>query len=218
MLNCMQEKQYQGKSIQNFLDELASKTPTPGGGSAAALTGALAAALSSMVANLTIGKKKFEQVEDEMKTVLLKCERLRTRFTELIIEDDRAFSALMDAFKMPRNSKEEREVRSSKIQESTKTATLLPLEMMQLCCELLPLAMAAAVKGNPNAISDAGISALLAGTTAQAAALNVNINLLGIQDRKWAQDKFNEVNRLLKEIRQGTETVMKLVTQKLSGQ
>jgi len=205
------------KTLQTFLDDLASKAPAPGGGGASALTGALAAALGSMVCNLTVGRKKFAGVEDEMKMVLEKTEKIRNRFTELIDEDEEAFTGLMNGFKMPKESELEKTLRSEKIQSATKKAALVPLEMMHHCCDLIPLAMAAAVKGNPNVLSDAGVSALLAGAAAQAAALNVHINLSGLKDRKWAQDKFAEMNRMLKEIREGTDGVMKVVTGKMSA-
>lgn len=208
---------YQDESLQSFLDKLASKSPTPGGGAGAAAAGAVGAALSAMVCNLTIGKKKFAGVENQMLTILENTEALRKRFTELIGEDDQAFTALMDAFKMPKETDEEKSLRSSKIQATTKHAALVPLEMMKLCCDLIPLAHAGAVKGNPNVVSDAGVSAILAGAAAQAAALNVHINLLGIKDRNWAQEKFAEMNRMLKEVREGTDLVMQSVTKVLSG-
>lgn len=205
------------KTLELFLNDLASKAPAPGGGGASALCGALAAALSSMVCNLTVGRKKFAGVESEMRMVLDKTEKIRTRFSELIDEDETAFSALMDAFKLPKETDENQILRSEKIQAATKNAALVPLEMMHHCCDLIPLAMASAVKGNPSVISDAGVSALLAGAAAQAAALNVHINLSGLKDRKWAQDKFAEMNRMLKEIREGTDGVMRVVTGKMSA-
>jgi len=204
------------KPLQTFLNELASSAPAPGGGAAAALCGALSGALTSMVCNLTIGKKKFIAVEPEMQTVLEHSERLRRRFTKLIEEDELAFNVLIDAFKLPKDTEAEKEIRTAKVQEATKKAALAPLEMMNLCCELLPLALAGAVKGNPNVVSDAGVSAITAGAAAQAAALNVHINLLGIKDRVWAEEKFAEMNRMLKEVKEMSDTVMKAVTQKLS--
>ena len=208
---------YRDEPLQTFLDKLASRFPTPGGGAGSAVAGALGAALGSMVCNLTIGKKKYAQVENQMRTILEKTEALRKRFTELIDEDDQAFSALMDAFKMPKETADEKSARSVKIQETTKHAALIPLEIMKLCCDLIPLAHAGAVKGNPNVVSDAGVSAILAGAAAQAAALNVHINLLGIKDRKWAEEKFAEMNRMLKEVREGSDLVMQSVTKVLSG-
>jgi len=209
---------YSDKTLQQFLDELASKSPTPGGGAAAALAGALSAALTAMVCHLTLGKKKFAAVEVEMKIILDKAETLRMRFTELIDEDDAAFSALMDAFKLPKETEAQQRLRSDAVQEATKLAALVPLEMMHLCCELLPLTQAGAVKGNPQVISDAGVAAILAAAAAQSAALNVHINLLGIKDRKWAEDKFAQMNRMLKEVRESSDTVMKIVAKVMSGQ
>lgn len=204
-------------NIKDFLEDLSSKKPTPGGGGAAALCGSMATALTSMVCNLTIGKKKYADVEEQMQEILVKTNTLREKFNHLIDDDADAFRKLLSAFKQPKESEEDNKIRSEKIQTATKRAALVPLEVIRHCVEVLPLTSSAAQKGNINAVSDAGVSALLIGAAAQSAALNVNINLMGISDRKWAQDTFNEMNKLLNDIRIGTDAVFKIVSEKMGG-
>jgi len=200
-----------------FLDNLASAQPTPGGGGAAALSGAMGAALNSMVCNLTIGKKKYQDVSEEMKTVLEHSENIRQRFSELIDEDAKAFDSLMNAFRLPKETDEEKKVRSDSIQECTKTAALVPLEMIKLCVKLVPYINIGAEKGNINVVSDAGVAMLCIGSAAQSAALNVNINLMGISDRKWAKDIFDDMNNMLSQIRLGNEVILKTVAEKMGS-
>jgi formiminotetrahydrofolate cyclodeaminase len=201
--------------LKRFLDELASKQPTPGGGGAAALAGAMSAALCSMVCNLTIGKKKYAEIEPAMQELLNKSETLRSRLSELIARDAEAFEALIKAFRLPKETEVEREIRAQEVESATKNAALVPLEIMRHCCDILPLAFAV-TKGNEQAVSDAGVSAILAAAGAQSAALNVHINLSGLRDREWAKARFEEVNRMLKESHEGAEAVLKIVSQKIS--
>ena len=203
--------------IGTFLEDLASGKPTPGGGGAAALCGSMAAALTSMVCNLTIGKKKYADVSQRMEEILAEADALRRDFNELIDKDAEAFSELLSAFKMPKETDDEKAVRSQTIQEATVKAASVPLEVIRKCLKVLPLANYAAEKGNANAVSDAGVSALLVGAAAQSAALNVNINLMGIKDREWAGQVFKEMTKTLTDIRMGTETVLKTVSEKIAG-
>jgi formiminotetrahydrofolate cyclodeaminase len=205
------------KKLAVFLDELASAEPTPGGGGAAAICGAMASALTSMVCNLTIGKKKYLEVSEQMKGVLAQSEELRREFLKLSDEDARAFQGLISAFKMPQETEEQKSLRSEAIQRETMNAAMVPMEVIRKCKELLPLSGNAAEKGNINAISDAGVSALLLGAAAQSAALNVNINLSGIKDRQWAEVIFKEMTDLLNEIRLGTGIVLKTVSEKIGN-
>ena len=146
------------KTMHAFLDEVASSSPAPGGGSVAALAGALGAALTSMVCNLTVGKKKYADVEDEMKKVLEQSEHLRVQFTELIERDTTAFNKVMEAITLPKDTDPQKALRSAAIREATKEATLVPLEVMKHCIDALALAQAVASKGNANSVSDAGVS------------------------------------------------------------
>ena len=185
------------KTVRGFLDELASNSPAPGGGSVAALAGALGAALSSMVCNLTVGKKKYANNETEVKAVLVQSEDLRKLFTELIDKDTDAFNKVMEAYSLPKDSDAQKALRSSAIQASTKEATLVPLEVMKHVIDALALTKIVAEKGNENSSSDAGVSALMLYAAAEGAALNVKINLASIKDSEFVGWKNDELTSLL---------------------
>jgi formiminotetrahydrofolate cyclodeaminase len=163
--------------LNGFLEALASDSPTPGGGSVAALAGALGAALASMVANLTIGKKKYVDVEDDMKAVLQKTESLRLELAQLIEEDAAAFDKVMKAMKLPKETDEEKAARKAVMQASLIDAATVPLAVMEKCVDVIHLSKGVAEKGNKNAVSDAGVAALMGRAGAHAARLNVLINL-----------------------------------------
>ena len=167
--------------LHDFLGELASDSPTPGGGSVAALSGAMAAALTSMVANLTVGKKKYVDVEEDMKRVLGESEALRVELTQMVGEDAEAFDRVMAAMKLPKETPEDEARRSAALQAALVDAAMVPLAVMEKCALVVDLARVAAEKGNRNAVSDAGVAALLARAGSQAARLNVLINLSGIR-------------------------------------
>ena len=143
------------KTVTQFLDELASNSPAPGGGSVAALAGAAGAALASMVCKLTIGKKKYADVQDEMTHVLQQTEELRKELTLLIEKDTEAFNTVMAAFGLPKGTDQEQTARSAAIQEATKSATLIPLQVMKVCDKAMTHALIVAQKGNKNSASDA---------------------------------------------------------------
>jgi formiminotetrahydrofolate cyclodeaminase len=184
------------KTMNAFLDELASSSPAPGGGSVAALSGALGAALTSMVCHLTMGRKKYAEVEGDMKRVLEQSEQLRAQFTDLIDRDTMAFNKVMEAFGLPKETEPQKALRSVAITEATKEATLVPLEVMKHCIDGLALAQAVALKGNPNSLSDAGVSALMLHAALEGAALNVRINLNGLNDPEFVGWKEDDVQSL----------------------
>lgn len=184
------------KTMRAFLDEVASSSPAPGGGSVAALAGALGAALTSMVCHLTVGKKKYADVEDEMKKVLEQSEHLRVQFTELIERDTMAFNKVMEAFALPKDTDPQKALRSAAIREATKEATLVPLEVMKHCIDALALARAVASHGNVNSVSDAGVAAYMLHGALESAALNVRINLNGLNDPEFVGWKQDEVASL----------------------
>jgi len=184
------------KTIHAFLDELASSSPAPGGGSVAALSGALGSALTSMVCNLTIGKKKYADVDEEMKKVLGQAEHLREQFTELVERDTHAFNKVMEAFALPRETDPQKALRAAAIREATKEATLVPLEVMKHCIDALALAQTVAAKGNANSVSDAGVSAIMLHAALEAAALNVRINLKSLNDPDFVGWKEDELQSL----------------------
>jgi formiminotetrahydrofolate cyclodeaminase len=163
--------------LNEFLSTLASDSPTPGGGSVAALAGALGASLGSMVCSLTIGKKKYADVEDDMKAMLAKTESLRLELAELMDEDAAAFDKVMAAMKLPKETDEQKAARKAAMQSALVDAATVPFAVMEKCVEVASLAREAATKGNSNAVSDAGVSALIARAGAHSAALNVQINL-----------------------------------------
>jgi glutamate formiminotransferase/formiminotetrahydrofolate cyclodeaminase len=168
-------------TLSDFLAELASDSPAPGGGSVAALSGALAAGLTSMVANLTIGKPKYAEAEADMRSVLARSEALRLELEQLIEEDRQAFDRVMAAMKLPKETADDQAKRAAALQSALVDAASVPLDVMGKCVEVISLARVAAEKGNRNAVSDAGVAALMARAGTHAARLNVMINLPGIK-------------------------------------
>jgi formiminotetrahydrofolate cyclodeaminase len=203
-------------AIEPFLDALASQSATPGGGSAAAIIGAMGAALVSMVCNLTIGKKKYADVEDEMTNVLNEAERLRRALTDMIQDDVQAFDAVMGAYRMAKETDAEKAVRSEAIQAALIQATVVPLACCKVAREVIDLAGVAAEKGNLNVISDAGVGVLAAYAALRSAALNVYINAKMIADKGFAEASLKELEGLLAGAEDATEKAYSIVKGKLS--
>ena len=203
------------QALGAFLDELASEQPTPGGGGAAGLSGAMGAALVSMVCNLTIGKPKYAEVEGELKRVLAESEALRAKLTDAIADDVVAFDSVMAAYGLPRATDEEKAARSEKIQAALKAATDVPLECVRLCDQVIRLAEIAAEKGNVNVVSDAGVAVQAAYAGLTSAALNVRVNARSIKDREFAEGRLNELEALLRDARAMTEKTYEVVKNKL---
>jgi len=186
------------KNLEEFSRETASSEPVPGGGSIAAYSGALAAALSETVANLTIGKKKYEEVEGEMKLIVQKAELIRTNMLDNIEKDCEAFDKVMAGFKLPKNTEEERENRKKKIQEGLIIASEVPLGIAKEAFEIMPIAELVVEKGNKNAVTDGLVSAMLARTAVLSALLNVKINLNSIKDATYVEKTRKIVENLEK--------------------
>ncbi len=203
------------QSIALFLDALASKAPTPGGGSAAAVLGAQSAALTSMVCNLTIGKPKYAEVEDEMRALLEKSEGLRARLTDMIKADVDVFDKLMACYALPKESDQQKAERSEKIQAVLKEATEVPLACAKACAEAIELSRSAAEKGNLGVISDAGVAVMAGYAGLKSAALNVYINAGGMKDREFADAKLAELALILDGAEAASEDVYQLVKAKL---
>ena len=182
-----------------FLDELASENPTPGGGSAAAFTAAQAAALAEMVARLTIGKKKYAEVESEMRMIADQANGLRKKLTQAIAEDSQAFESLMAAMRLPKSTPEEIEKRSNAILESTMAASEAPLKTAELALDVLRLLALAAEKGNINAITDAGTGAALALAAITGAGANVRTNLAAYPENNHAHRIIAKLDGIEKE-------------------
>ena len=204
-------------TIAKFLDELASEQPTPGGGGAAAIMGAVGAALVSMVANLTIGKKNYEAFDAELKEARAKAEALRAELTAAINEDVDAFNAVMGAYGLPRGTDEEKAARAAAIQAALKQATDAPLRAVKACHEVIKLSAVVADKGNINVISDAGVAVLAANAGLRSAALNVYINAKSIKDREFAEIRLGEVNALTDLAALKTEEVYAVVRGKIGS-
>lgn len=208
-------------TVDNFAKELASKSPAPGGGSAAALSATLAASLSSMVFNLTIGKKAYENLKEEEKECIInalkKTEALREEYLDIMQEDTTVFLKVMDAFKMPKDSEAERSLRKIKIEEAYKLALEVPRKLCEKCFELYKYIEIAARYGNANAISDAGVSALMIQAALEGASLNVKINLASLEDIKLKDTLLKETNVLIKNGSSKKEEILKIVESKIGS-
>ena len=205
--------------LSGFLGELASGSPTPGGGSVAALCGALGAALNSMVANLTIGKKKYADYDAEMKEALAGAETLRLELTQMIDEDAAVFNKVMVALKMPKETDAEKASRKTALQQALVDAATVPLAVMEMCVGVIRTAKPVAEHGNVNAVSDAGVAALVARAGVHAAGLNVRINLGGIraeEHQEFAAKAATAIADLGGEADLACEEVMEIVLPKVS--
>lgn len=201
--------------IVDFLDKLASSSPEPGGGSASALAAAIGAALVSMVANLTIGKKKYADVQDQIEKLVKDSEAVRARLQELVQEDTEVYAVLAGAFKMPRETDEEKAARDKAIQMACREATMVPFAIAEQCLEVARLSEVAAAIGNVGAVSDAGVAALIADAAAQSAALNVKINLTTIKDQAFNEEKWSAVTDILTRTAELKEKVVEVTYKKL---
>ena len=185
-------------SVREFINELSSGNPTPGGGSVAALCGALAAALSTMVANLTVDREQYEQTRKSMEEVRMTAATLSTRFLALMQEDSDTYQKVMVAFELPRETDDQVASRQAAIEEAMKKAAAVPLETLRASEELIRVARDAVRGGNPNAITDAAAAVQLANTTAVVASYNVQINISRIKDQAFVAKCETEVTEILK--------------------
>jgi glutamate formiminotransferase/formiminotetrahydrofolate cyclodeaminase len=172
-----------GATAAEFLTAIASSDPVPGGGSVSAYAGALAAALTRMVAGLTIGRKKYVAVEPEMTVVAANAESLADRLSALVDRDAEAYASVSAAYKLPKDSDAAVKLRDEAITKSLLGAAEVPLETARLCAEAAELASTVAAKGNSNAITDAGVAAMLAEVGCRGAAYNVRVNVMSLSDR-----------------------------------
>ena len=203
------------RPVETFLNELASAAPTPGGGSAAAIMGAMGAALLSMVCNVTLGKKGQEAVESDMRAVRDETERLRARLTAMVGEDIAAFDELMAAYRLPKTSDAEKSRRAEAIQLNLRAATETPLACARACAEVVMLARPAAEKGFAGVVSDAGVGVLAAHSALRSAALNVYINAPSLKDLAYASAATAEIQTLLGHSARESEAVFELVRGRL---
>ncbi|MBI1809444.1 MAG: glutamate formimidoyltransferase [Gemmatimonadetes bacterium] len=188
-----------GESLSGFVAAVASGAPVPGGGSVAALTGQLAAALAQMVAGLTIGRKKYVAVEGEFKELALQAVTLGNRLAALVKEDADAYTLVSDAYKLPKETPEQRDARDAAILRGLVKAAEVPLETARACGAVAKLAVVCATKGNANAVSDAGVAALMADAACRGAAYNVRINVASMSDKTVGATLAAEASRLVAE-------------------
>ena len=187
-------------TVEGFINETASSSPAPGGGSIAALNAASSAALITMVTNLTLGKEKYAAVEGDMKEVAAKAGALKDDFLALIDEDSNAFNKIMAAFKLPKDTDEAKKARSAAIQDATKGAALVPFKVGQKANELFALAEEVITKGNQNAITDGAVAAMNARAAVRGAFLNVKINLGSIKDGLFVEDLQKKMAEIENEV------------------
>ncbi|MBR5336483.1 MAG: cyclodeaminase/cyclohydrolase family protein [Lachnospiraceae bacterium] len=174
-----------------FTEVLSSSDPTPGGGGASALVGAIGVALGSMVANLTVGKKKYADVEEEIKGLRTKAESLREQLLILVQKDADNFEPLAKAYGMPKDTEEEKKAKAEIMEKALKEACSVPMDIMKLCCEAIELHEGFAHKGSALAVSDAGVGVEFCKAALRGASLNVFINTKLMTDREYA-DKINK--------------------------
>jgi len=198
--------------ITEYLEKAAEGTAVPGGGSVAALNAALAAGLSEMVANLTIGKKGYETSEGDMRDILHKATALRAKLTAAIDRDADAYSKVLAAFKMPKETDAAKQLRSRKIQEAFKQAALVPLETARDAAEVMDLAGKAIKSGNKNMVTDGAVAVMNARTAVLAALYNVKINLTSIRDDEFVKILTREVNELEQQARDKERDMLSYVS------
>jgi len=208
---------YLDQPLRSFLEDTASKTPTPGGGSVAALVGSLGAALLCMVGNFTLGKPKFEKVERDVREILKEADKLKEELSGLIQKDIEVYARFSQTSGMPRDTSELKEKRRQALQIALKNATQVPLTTAKLALRLLELAQLLVSKGNPNLITDVGVGALLADAALQSAALNVQINLGYIKDEEFRKRTSSVLSSMLSQGQEIKDKVIKGVRDALAG-
>lgn len=205
--------------IGDFIEDLYSDKPAPGGGGAAALAGALSSALCGMVYNLSVHKKFFEEYDENIKneffTGLEKLDKLKDKMIDYIAKDGEAFNGLMSTFKLPKDTEEEKKARIEAIQQAYKDSLNSPLAMVEEALEVYELLIIGANYGNPNLISDISVGALMLNSTIRSGIVNVNINLAGIKDLDYKTSIEAKCNEILKLNEENTKEVEEICMKKL---
>ncbi|MCK5153562.1 MAG: glutamate formimidoyltransferase [Spirochaetales bacterium] len=194
------EKGLTGLTINSFIDELSSDSMAPGGGSVSALSGALSAGLTSMVANLTFGKKGYERSTKKMKDISIRAQELKVQLLGLVEADTDAFNNYISALRLPKKSENEFNTRAAAVESASKTITLVPLDTLRLCREIIDLAETVLKRGNNNALSDAFVGVSQANAAGEGAYLNIRINLPGVKDKEFVDKVLKEADSLIDEI------------------
>lgn len=209
---------YIEEPLKKYLDEAASGASTPGGGSVAALAGALGAALTSMVCNFTVGKKKYKDVEAEVSQILSEVEELRGELLELMVKDTQVYGQVSAAYGMPKDTAEEKAARTAAIQDALKAAMGAPLEAAICCHKILKLNESLVDKGNTNLISDVGVAILLAEAAMRSAIMNVEINLSYIKDEDLCEETRAKLRPLIAESVDLRTTIYKKVNEAIGAE
>ncbi len=202
-------------NTKDFIDEVSMDSPAPGGGSVSALSGALGAALLSMVCSLTVGKKGYEDVQEGVKEIGVKAQNLKNELMKLVDDDTEAFNEMMSAMKLPKKSEEDKRKRDEEIEKATQNAILVPLRVMQASKGIMECLMDAAEICNINAISDIGVAALEAVTAASGAGLNVDINIQNVQDEKFKKETPIEREEIEKYIENKMKEIENIVKKRM---
>jgi formiminotetrahydrofolate cyclodeaminase len=204
------------ESVQSWLDSLASSAATPGGGSATALMGAMAAALVGMVCRLTIEKNESVALQDEMRGVLERADAARAQLTALIEEDVKAFDAVMAAYALPRTTAAQQAARSPAIQAALHQATLAPLACARASAQVLELSAILVERGHLNAVGESGVAAQAAQAALRASALNVSINLGSIKEQAFVEGRLAELEQIVRQYGSLDARINELLAQRLA--
>ena len=202
-------------TIQEFLDVLSSKEPVPGGGGASALAGALGNALGQMVANLTIGKKKYAQVEDEIKELAERMKGIQGQFTALADQDAKVFAPLAKCYSLPSGTEEEKAYKAEVMEARLLDASLVPMEIMEKASEMLEIMDILADKGSRMAVSDVGVGVQFIRTALLGAVMNVYINTKSMKNREKAEEMKEKAERLIKEGTEAADRIYQKVLEQL---
>jgi glutamate formiminotransferase/formiminotetrahydrofolate cyclodeaminase len=205
-------------TLVEFADKTSLDSPVPGGGSVSALLASLSAALTSMVANLTIGKKEYEKVDGLMKEIAPKAQALKDRFMRAVDEDSKSFDAVMEAWRLPKNTQAEQAHKNKSIEEATRRAIEVPMDVLKGCGEAVGLVESVASLGNVNSLSDAGVAALSLKAAANGVYFNVLINLPGLEDRAYVDRTLGDASALVKRVTELCNNITEKVAETLEKQ
>ncbi len=204
-------------TIKSYLDELSSNSPTPGGGNVSAFCGALACSLGLMVCNLTIGKKKYAETENEMKEISIELEGFKNDFLKLADEDNKAFEQVMEAFRLPKETEDEKKTRSDRIESATIQAAAVPSRVIETCRTVIPFIKTIASKGNQNSLSDTGVAATLLKTSAEGAYQNVMINCSSLSNKTYAAEFLKKAEVINSEVKIYSENILNEIKKSLTN-
>jgi len=202
-------------TLENYLEELSSNSPTPGGGNVSALCGVLASSLGTMVCNLTIGKKKYADVENELTVIKNKLGLIKENFRQLAKKDNEAFDKVMLAFKMPKETEEQKNDRAKAIEAATIDAAMIPAEVVSTGMDILPLLETIAEKGNQNSLSDAGVAVSLTRTAVEGAFLNIAINCASLSNQTIANEILIREEMKYQEVKAKAEFIIASIIKKM---